>query len=121
MLGAMDANSAISELTEISPQVRDVVIADAADEVLGTNTPRARAEQLVAGARRLLENADSVRPRPVSQLEAATTVGSVFVVRDADHVIAATTSAEPTVGLVFYDLKSCLRSVVELSPHDAPA
>ena len=121
MLGAMDANSAINDLTEISPQVRDVVIADAADEILGTNTPLARAERLVAGARRLLENADSVRPRPVSQLEAATTVGSVFVVRDGDHMIAATTSAEPTVGLVFYDLKSCLRSILERSPSDAAA
>ncbi len=121
MLGAMDANRAISDLTEISPQVRDVVIADAVDEIVGSNTPPARAERLVAGARRLLESADGLRPRPVSQLEAATTAGSVFVVRDGDHLIAATTSAEPTVGLVFYDLKSCLRSLGQPSPSDAAA
>jgi len=30
-------------------------------------------------------------------------------VRDGDRRIAATTVANPTVGLVFYDLKSCLR------------
>jgi len=121
MLGAMDANRAIAELTEISPQVRDVAIADGADEVVAANVPAPRAERLVAGARRLLEAADAVRPAPVAQLEAATTAGSVFVVRDAEHVIAATTSPEPTVGLVFYDLKTCLRSLLELPARDAAA
>ena len=33
--------------------------------------------------------------------------------RDADRAIAATTSPDPTVGLVFYDLKSCLRDAGE--------
>ena len=47
----------------------------------------------------------------VAQLEAATVNGSVFVVRDGGRLIAATTTPEPTVGLVFYDLKTCLRSV----------
>jgi len=34
-------------------------------------------------------------------------------IRDGDRLIAATTSPEPTVGLVFYDLKTCLRSIDE--------
>jgi uncharacterized protein (DUF427 family) len=34
-----------------------------------------------------------------------------LVVRDGDRVIAATTTTEPTAGLVFYDLKSCLRGL----------
>jgi hypothetical protein len=33
-----------------------------------------------------------------------------FVVSDGVRRIAATTGREPTVGLVFYDLKSCLRA-----------
>ena len=33
--------------------------------------------------------------------------------RDGDRVIAATTGPEPTVGLVFYDLKTCLRGFGE--------
>ena len=33
--------------------------------------------------------------------------------RDGDRLIAATTTPEPTVGLVFYDLKTCLRSIDE--------
>ena len=121
MLGAMDASTAIRDLTDISPQVRDVVIVGPEGDLIGTNTPSVRAEQLLAGARSLLESADTMRPRPISQLEAATTEGSVFVVRDGDSMIAATTSAEPTVGLVFYDLKSCLRSLVEVPPRDATA
>ena len=35
--------------------------------------------------------------------------GSLFVAREGERLIAASTSAEPTAGLVFYDLKSCLR------------
>ena len=34
----------------------------------------------------------------------------MFVVSDGERRIAATTGPAPTVGLVFYDLKSCLRN-----------
>ena len=117
----MDAHRAIGDLTEISPQVRDVVILAADGAVVGTNVSPERAEQLASGARRLLDGADAHRGSPVSQLEAATTAGSVFVVRDGDRTIAATTSPEPTVGLVFYDLKTCIRSLAHDSSHDAAA
>ena len=50
---------------------------------------------------------------PLTQLEAATSEGSVFVVAEGPTRIAATTAPEPTVGLVFYDLKSALRSIAE--------
>ena len=54
--------------------------------------------------------AAEARSGTVTQLEAATTDGSVFVVRDGDSYIAATTRPEPTVALVFYDLKTALRA-----------
>jgi hypothetical protein len=54
------------------------------------------------------------------QLDAALQGGSVFVVRDADRLIAATTTPEPTVGLVFYDLKSCLRALGETPEKPKP-
>ena len=47
----------------------------------------------------------------LTQLEVATGEGSVFVVRSGKTVIAATTGSNPTAGLVFYDLKSALRTV----------
>jgi hypothetical protein len=40
-------------------------------------------------------------------------------VKDGATMIAASTSAEPTAGLVFYDLKECLRAVTK--PPAKPA
>ena len=111
MLARMDAAQAIADLTEISPQVRHVAVVEADGSVSGSNLPdEADAQRLVDGARELVEAAEGFRPG-LAQLEAATQAGSVFVVRDGDRLIAATTTPEPTVGLVFYDLKTCLRSV----------
>jgi predicted regulator of Ras-like GTPase activity (Roadblock/LC7/MglB family) len=116
MLATMDAAQAIGDLTEISPQVRHVVVLGADGAPGGSNLPDdASAQRLADGARRLLEAAEELRPE-VAQLEAATPAGSVFVVRDGDRVIAATTTPEPTVGLVFYDLKTCLRSIEAEAP-----
>jgi predicted regulator of Ras-like GTPase activity (Roadblock/LC7/MglB family) len=111
MLGSMDAAQAIADLTEISPQVTRVVVAGSDGALVGSNlADEAAAARLLEGARRLLDAAEELRPG-VAQLEAATQAGSVFVVRDGDRLIAATTTPEPTVGLVFYDLKTCLRSI----------
>ena len=113
MLAGVDAAQAISDLTEISPQVRHVAVIGADGSVTGSNlSDAAAAERLAAGAKRLVEEARALR-EDVAQLEAATLEGSVFVVRDGERMIAATTTPEPTVGLVFYDLKTCLRSVEE--------
>ena len=110
MLGPMDAAQAIGDLTEISPQVKRVAVVEADGAISGANVADEVAHRLADGARRLVEAAEELRPG-VAQLEAATVDGSVFVVRDGDRLIAATTSPEPTVGLVFYDLKTCLRSI----------
>ena len=88
--------------------------------VVGSNAgDDARAERIAAAAARLLDEAGSVatgRDGELAQLEAATRAGSVFVVHDGERRIAATTRPEPTVGLVFYDLKSCLRSLEDEKP-----
>src|SRR5690349_8368079 len=86
-----------------------------------------RAARFVEGVTTLLQEADSVRQARglpgLAQLEAATLEGSVFVVRrngsERASIIAATTRPDPTVGLVFYDLKHCLRSIDDLSTADA--
>jgi predicted regulator of Ras-like GTPase activity (Roadblock/LC7/MglB family) len=120
MLACVDAAHAISDMLEISPQVRHVVVTAADGGILGSNlADDAAAQRLADGATRLVETAAELRP-DVAQLEAATTAGSVFVVRDRGRTIAATTSPEPTVGLVFYDLKTCLRAIdVEPAPAEA--
>jgi predicted regulator of Ras-like GTPase activity (Roadblock/LC7/MglB family) len=112
----MEAQQALAELTEISSQIEAACMFDAAGEVIASTFATAdETDRFVDAARSLLSAGDGV-PRdatlgPLVQLEAVTHGGSVFVVRDDEQAIAATTKPEPTVGLVFYDLKSCLRSV----------
>jgi predicted regulator of Ras-like GTPase activity (Roadblock/LC7/MglB family) len=118
MLPRMDASQAIADLTEISSQVGQVAIVGADGTVLAsTFGDDERTKRFVDGARRLVEEAETVREARglggLGQLEAATLGGSVFVVRENDRLIAATTKPDPTVGLVFYDLKHCLRSIDE--------
>jgi predicted regulator of Ras-like GTPase activity (Roadblock/LC7/MglB family) len=118
----MDAAQAIADLTEISPQIREVAVVGVGGSLVGSNAPAGAAERLAAAAAKLIGEAERLRP-DVAQIEAATVNGSVFVVRDGGRMIAATTTPEPTVGLVFYDLKTCLRSVDEAPPKKrrAPA
>ena len=116
MLRRMDPAQALADLTEISSQVIDVAIVDTGGGILATTIgDSARAERFVHGIATLLEEADALRASrglpDLAQLEAATLQGSIFAVRRNDRVIAATTRPDPTVGLVFYDLKHCLRSV----------
>src|ERR671932_1640501 len=111
----MDAQQALADLTEISSQIRAAVVFDDKGKVAGsTLEDAARAEELARRAAELLAVADGVKGGDggeLTQLEAATSEGSVFVVRQGPTRIAATTAADPTVGLVFYDLKSALRTL----------
>ena len=118
----MDAQQALADLTEISSQIRAAALIGA-DGVVAASTlaDEGRARAFADAARELLTAAEGVRSLggdALTQLEVATGEGSVFVVRDAGRTIAATTSPEPTVGLVFYDLKSCLRSAADEGPAD---
>jgi hypothetical protein len=122
MLRRVDAAQALADLTEISSQVVQVAIVDGDGAVLASTIGNAeRAREFADGALRLAEEAGRAGAAhgllELGQLEAATLEGSVFVVRDPAHsrLIAATTLPDPTVGLVFYDLKHCLQSI------DAPA
>ena len=116
----MDVAQALADLTEISSQIEAAVLFGADGSVEGsTLADDGAAQTLAAGATRLLEHADGLRGEDaaVTQVEAALSEGCVFVVRDGDRRIAATTVANPTVGLVFYDLKSCLR---DSAPEEKP-
>src|SRR5205809_7421922 len=113
----MDAQQALADLTEISSQVEAAVVFDDKGKVVGSTLPDgdafAKAASDLWAAAEELKTGDS----GLTQLEIATADGSVFVVREGKATIAATTPPEPTVGLVFYDLKSALRSV---KPKPAP-
>jgi predicted regulator of Ras-like GTPase activity (Roadblock/LC7/MglB family) len=111
---------ALTELTEISTQIETAVVLDREGTVLAATVDDDRAGRLAGAALELFRTADQKRERDLVQLDAALQGGSVFVVRDADRLIAATTTPEPTVGLVFYDLKSCLRALGETPEKPNP-
>jgi predicted regulator of Ras-like GTPase activity (Roadblock/LC7/MglB family) len=125
MLPRMDAAQALADLTEISSQVVHVAVLDDEGGVLATTiADEGRAARFVEGVTTLLVEAEALRQArglpTLSQLEAATLEGSVFIVRRDEgtggaRVIAATTRPDPTVGLVFYDLKHCLRAIADAS------
>jgi predicted regulator of Ras-like GTPase activity (Roadblock/LC7/MglB family) len=119
---AMDAAQALADLTEISSQIESAALfAEDGEVVASTYSDDERARAFVGAARELLDAAATLRSAASpNQIEVATAEGSVFVVRGDGRLIAATTTPEPTVGLVFYDLKSCLRAAAEEKPEPKP-
>src|SRR5690348_3217118 len=105
----MDAAQALADLTEISSQVEAAVLFDGEGRVVGSTLAEGDAAALARAAGELLERAGGLGGGEVTQIEASTPDGSVFVVREGGRRIAATTPPDPTTGLVFYDLKSALR------------
>ena len=113
----MDAAQALADLTEISSQIEAALIADPGGKVVAsTFSEAAKGERVATAALDLLRAAEETRggDQPeLTHLQAATPAGSVFVVRDGRRVLAAVTARDPTAGLIFYDLKTCLRLVEE--------
>ena len=105
----MDAAQALADLVEISSQIESAVLADTEGSVqASTFGDDAKASAVAKEAIGLLQDATGPGGEP-SQVEIAFLEGSVFVVRDEERIVAAVTGREPTSGLVFYDLKTCLR------------
>jgi len=115
----MEPQQALADLTEISSQIKAAVVFDDKGKVAAsTLEDGGRAEELARSAAELLAGAEPITTgkAPLTQLEASTLEGSVFVVREGATRIAATTAPQPTVGLVFYDLKSALRQIGTAAP-----
>jgi predicted regulator of Ras-like GTPase activity (Roadblock/LC7/MglB family) len=119
----MDAAAAIVELKSLSTQIEVIMLAGRDGVVTAATVEGDRADRLGALARDLVAGADAVRGDlgrdALAQLQAATPDGSVFVVIDGDRMAVATTGADPTVGLVFYDLKTLLRQLAVAEPAAA--
>ena len=105
------AADALAHLTEISTQIEAAVVLDREGNVQAATVDDERAGRIARAALELFRQADAQREQELVQLDAVLAGGSVFVVRDEERLIAATTGPGPTAGLVFYDLKSALRSV----------
>jgi len=109
----VDAAEALKDLTEISSQIQAAVLVTTDGKTLAsTIDDGARSDRLCAAVNALVDaaTAEADGESRLVQLEAATSDGSLFVVRDDERMVAAVTKPEPTAGLVFFDLKSCLRA-----------
>jgi hypothetical protein len=114
------AADALAHLTEISTQIQAAVVFDREGNVQASTVGDEQARRIAQSAVELFRQADAQREQALVQLDAVLTGGSVFVVRDEERLIAATTGPGPTAGLVFYDLKSALRSLAEPPPKPKP-
>ncbi len=115
-LDDVEPAAALADLTEISSQIESAVVFRVDGSMLAsTLADDVRAERLIGSARELLEAATASPAdagRTLTQLEVALREGSVFVVLDGELGVAATTTSSPTAGLVLYDLRTCLHSLV---------
>jgi predicted regulator of Ras-like GTPase activity (Roadblock/LC7/MglB family) len=108
----VDAAQALSELTALSAQITAALVVDEDGSPLASTLDDERAKELAVTVQELLAAAARAGDdRQVAQLQVATPAGSVFLVREGGRAIAATTRPEPAAGLVFYDLKACLRGI----------
>jgi predicted regulator of Ras-like GTPase activity (Roadblock/LC7/MglB family) len=112
----VDAAKALADLVEISSQIESAVLAGGDGTVLASTLPDEERPQAIAReARELLQKAAGAAGQP-TQVEVAFHEGCVFVVSDGERLVAAVTGRDPTAGLVFYDLKTCLRLAGEQEP-----
>jgi predicted regulator of Ras-like GTPase activity (Roadblock/LC7/MglB family) len=118
----VDPSQALAELKQISAQVQDAVIFDESGALVASTLGEERAPVMARAAHRLLESAAGAVDRgdQIVQLEAALPEGSVVIAREGATAVAATTVPDPTVGLIFYDLRTCLRALNEEEDKPKP-
>jgi hypothetical protein len=115
----MDVAAALAELAELSTQVTRAVVVGAGGVEGALGAEGERAASLGRTGEALLAAASAVphgSAAEVIRAEVVTPAGGVFVIREADRTIVATTVPEPTSGLVLYDLRAVLRRLSEGAP-----
>ncbi len=113
------AKEALQELLEMSGSIRQAVIVRGESDVLASTFANSQSETaMVSMGRRMLEEArmsakEMDRPA-LTQLFVEAHSGCVFIVAgEKDTWLAASTGADPTVGLVLYDVNTALRTALE--------
>jgi predicted regulator of Ras-like GTPase activity (Roadblock/LC7/MglB family) len=112
----MDAAPALADLVEISPQIVATAVVSEEGETIGSfGVPEARVGLLARAARELIDGAGAFRTEGrVTQVHATLDDGDVFAVTGWDErTIVAVAVEQATPGLVFYDLKQCLRRIAD--------
>jgi len=115
----MDAEQALRELMELSSQITAAVVLDGQGAaVAASSEDPASSARLTAAAAELVAAAADLGSgsREVTRVEVELDEGAIFVVREGEHTVAATTRSNPTSGLVVYDLRTCAQSIVTPAP-----
>jgi predicted regulator of Ras-like GTPase activity (Roadblock/LC7/MglB family) len=113
----MDAAQALGQLRELSSQIDAAVVLDPEGVVLA-GSPDGAAASLAASTLELVAAAADLRSdgSDVTRVEVELDEGAIFVVREGDYTVAATTGPDPTSGLVVYDLRTCAQSITPDAP-----
>ena len=116
----MDAAHALGELMELSSQITAAAVLDSTGTVLASSSGDAeRTAALAASIQELVAAAGDLgaEGRDVTRVEVELEEGAFFVVREGGHTIGATTGANPTSGLVVYDLRTCAQAITAPEPR----
>lgn len=111
----MEPASVLADLLDVSGQVETAILLDHDGAILAcTLADDERAGVLGRAVRDLIAEAQAEPGsgrEPLAQLRVTLEDSCVFAVQDAQRIAAAVTVPYPTAGLVFYDLKNCLRQL----------
>jgi predicted regulator of Ras-like GTPase activity (Roadblock/LC7/MglB family) len=114
----MDAARALADLMELSSQITAAVVLGADGAVLAASADGTAASRLAAATQELVGAAAELgaRGHDVTRVEVELEEGAVFLVREGEHTVAATTGPDPTSGLVVYDLRTCAQAITPAEP-----
>jgi predicted regulator of Ras-like GTPase activity (Roadblock/LC7/MglB family) len=108
----MDANDALEELLRVSDEVRAAVVFERRGEIIASNLPDEEAQEVAHLGDAMLAYAATLREAAeVRQLEAVTTDGDVYVVRQGERAVIAIATPGSLAGLVQHDLRTLLSSL----------
>ena len=119
------AEKALQEMLDISTDI-DKAVVYAGDEILAANFPVDIRKDMVDRAQELGklggERSQGMGAGELTQLMVQTDQGCIFLVRETEGQnmgILATGKKDSRVGLVFYDMKTCLRDTREEDEDEA--
>lgn len=120
------AEKAFKEMLEISTDV-DKAILFLGDEAIVSNFSEGLQETMVKKAKELstagATRAADMGSAPLTQLVIESAAGTVFLVReprDGGMGMLATAKKDSRIGLVFYDMKTCIRDAQEIDEEPEP-
>ncbi len=121
------AEKAFQEMLDISTDL-DKAVLFAGDQVLVSNFPLTLQAVMVAKAKQLAalgnQRASDMGSSPLTQMVVEGAAGSVFLVTEAKEdgmSILATGREDSRIGLVFYDMKTCIRDAQEVVEPEGEA